>query len=234
MQPRDNIVVLTVLILDLGWVGYSMARHTPASGTQLYRGGLEGELVRTRNRLLTLEQDFNAIQSERSRTDELRATLAKSFTVSAGPSESSLRIHWPSFASDASIFTVDEVESVDANTSENVYRRTLLAVKPPVFGGQFVDVSVPPRSQPVTHVCISLETFNVLLEDVKYSTELFGEPSRRDQDRGCRRFSVSVSRRIGCVTVKANTSAGSKRVCSFTSFTHGHWANPRAFHTRKV
>ena len=43
------------------------------------RGGLEGELSRTRNRLATIEADFDYIQRAHSKADQLRATIADSF-----------------------------------------------------------------------------------------------------------------------------------------------------------
>ena len=44
------------------------------------RGGLEGELSRTRNRLANIEADFATMQRAQSKADAMRSTIATSFT----------------------------------------------------------------------------------------------------------------------------------------------------------
>jgi hypothetical protein len=221
------------------------------------RGGLEGELSRTRNRLLTLEADFATIQKERSKLDELRASIANSFSwrgkhyPQAGTL--SLAIQAPKFAplcasspQVASIFSVDLVAGMDAssNNSGHVASRSLIAGCPGGANGGNFTSEVPLSCGKNMHICVGLDLFNVHLDDLGRSRQVLDFSSRkpvlaRTVGRTCSRFSIHVDRRLGCQPCASREDKvdepkiARRSPCSFTGETGGQWVDPEALLSAK-
>ena len=222
----------------------------------MFRGGMMGELMRANNRIATLEADFAAIQNTKSKADEMRATIADSFTFEraaqgpGNPGTHSFIIQAPQFAamcgassSVASIFSVDFFPRMSPRNATILHpianevpaSRFLLAGCPSAEG-QPLSFSVPAPLGTRGEICVGLELFNVDLEDVgrsymAYNWSTGGQPVETylQRTRGCTRFSVHVNRNLGCLAVlPSKKTAIRQRNCTFTGESRGKWKNANA------
>ena len=218
------------------------------------RSELEAELSHlkdehriAKNRIAVLENDLAVLQTERSKTDELSAGIARGFSLVVGSTIAHangtfpFEIASPRFANSlcqmphvSATVQIDWSPGVDWRLPSS---RQLVVGCP--RGRNWPLVAHLPAVSGTYKVCPRLELFNVVESDLGRSFERFGQSGAQNdttiggpQPNTCTSLSVYVGRSIGCVNVtvpsaeqRLTPGQAAGAACTYTtSEVQGRWS----------